>query len=215
MNNYNIVYSDSLYHHGIKGQRWGIRRYQNPDGSLTEAGKKHHEKVLNSENAKYVYKHRKELSDEEFSRTYNRIKQVEDIKAMYKKTGQYRKEGVGHEMAIAAGKQAAKIAINAAVIGGTVMFLTKTDAGRNLISKGKQTVTKYISNSVEKTATATVDAAKNLAKDGVNAVKDGATAVRTNARTNAMKAVKAGNPGAKAAYAYVKGVDRIIKTVKR
>lgn len=29
---------DELYHHGIKGQRWGIRRYQNPDGSLTPAG---------------------------------------------------------------------------------------------------------------------------------------------------------------------------------
>lgn len=31
---------EEIYHHGIKGQRWGIRRYQNPDGSLTEAGKK-------------------------------------------------------------------------------------------------------------------------------------------------------------------------------
>lgn len=29
-----------LAHHGIKGQRWGVRRYQNPDGSLTKAGKK-------------------------------------------------------------------------------------------------------------------------------------------------------------------------------
>lgn len=28
-----------LCHHGIKGQKWGIRRYQNPDGSLTEAGR--------------------------------------------------------------------------------------------------------------------------------------------------------------------------------
>ena len=27
-----------LYHYGIKGQRWGVRRYQNPDGSLTPAG---------------------------------------------------------------------------------------------------------------------------------------------------------------------------------
>lgn len=28
-----------LTHHGILGMHWGIRRYQNPDGSLTEAGK--------------------------------------------------------------------------------------------------------------------------------------------------------------------------------
>ena len=30
---------DALYHHGIKGQKWGVRRYQNQDGSLTAAGK--------------------------------------------------------------------------------------------------------------------------------------------------------------------------------
>lgn len=29
-----------LCHHGIKGQKWGVRRYQNPDGTLTEEGKK-------------------------------------------------------------------------------------------------------------------------------------------------------------------------------
>lgn len=44
MNNYNIVYSsDYLAHHGILGQKWGVRRYQNEDGSLTEAGKKRYE----------------------------------------------------------------------------------------------------------------------------------------------------------------------------
>lgn len=34
-----------LAHHGIKGQKWGVRRYQNPDGTLTNEGKRRYSEV--------------------------------------------------------------------------------------------------------------------------------------------------------------------------
>lgn len=47
MNNYSYYISPpyELYHHGIKGQKWGVRRYQNDDGSLTSAGKQRYGSV--------------------------------------------------------------------------------------------------------------------------------------------------------------------------
>jgi hypothetical protein len=38
---------DSLQHHGIKGQKWGIRRFQNPDGTLTPLSKQRYGTVEN------------------------------------------------------------------------------------------------------------------------------------------------------------------------
>ena len=37
---YRLISEEELRHHGIKGQKWGVRRYQNKDGSLTADGRK-------------------------------------------------------------------------------------------------------------------------------------------------------------------------------
>lgn len=40
MSNYILTSNGELYHAGVKGMKWGVRRYQKKDGSLTPAGKK-------------------------------------------------------------------------------------------------------------------------------------------------------------------------------
>ena len=55
-NEYFITYDGELYHWGIKGMKWGVRRYQNADGSLTAAGRKRYSNpdgTLNEKGKKY------------------------------------------------------------------------------------------------------------------------------------------------------------------
>ena len=54
-----IVYRDKedyLAHHGVKGQQWGIRRYQNPDGSLTPEGREKYGESQRGYEARKMYK---------------------------------------------------------------------------------------------------------------------------------------------------------------
>ena len=62
-----FISTDELYHHGTKGMKWGIRRYQNPDGSLTAAGRKRYtnsDGTLNKKGEKYVAKETARLKAE-------------------------------------------------------------------------------------------------------------------------------------------------------
>jgi len=60
-----MVYTNELYHHGVKGQKWGVRNYQNADGSLTAAGRLRYygdsakRKVSSMREARYAKRDRK------------------------------------------------------------------------------------------------------------------------------------------------------------
>ena len=81
--------NDYLMHHGIKGQKWGVRRFQNPDGTRTAAGKKRekenridHDTLTKSTNAKELYKNRSQLSDKELQDRLNRLRNEQELKRM-------------------------------------------------------------------------------------------------------------------------------------
>lgn len=86
--------NSQLYHHGILGMKWGVRRFQNKDGSLTSDGKRHLEqnsKAKQGDNKKKKGhttnkgKSINELSDDELRKRINRLELEKRYEALSKK----------------------------------------------------------------------------------------------------------------------------------
>ena len=88
-------YSNSIAHHGVKGQRWGVRRYHNDDGSLTAAGKKRQ--------AKQEVKAKKALTK---------------AKARYREVTANKRKAVAKKVAIASGAVLGTAGLTAAAVVG-------------------------------------------------------------------------------------------------
>ena len=78
--------ADYIKHYGIKGMKWGVRRYQNKDGTLTAEGKKR-EAAKDANRAeiqdrKEAYKNRRTLSDEEINTRVRRLEQEKRLKSL-------------------------------------------------------------------------------------------------------------------------------------
>lgn len=69
--------NDVIKHWGILGMKWGIRRYQNPDGSLTEAGRRRAQKLKKEFNVLTGKKLKNKIQSDD-SLTVDRIKNMSD-----------------------------------------------------------------------------------------------------------------------------------------
>ena len=127
-----LISDEELYHHGIKGQKWGIRRFQNKDGSLTPAGKKRYDdngpsntKTKEEKRAERALKREYNLQrNAEKNRSKSKIQFVKNlhesrVDALAEK---YKQNGLSDEQAKAEAKKRAKA--EALVAGAAAVTVT-------------------------------------------------------------------------------------------
>ncbi len=131
-----VVYSDELCHYGILGMKWGVRRYQNPDGTLTSAGKRRYatgkvEPPAHEDYLRARAKTPREMSDKELNDAVIRLSKEASYNKLVKNT---QAVGSGRTYAEQLVKDATTIA---GIAGGLVAIYNNYEKLGKILAKSK------------------------------------------------------------------------------
>ncbi len=130
-------WDEELCHFGIKGMKWGVRRYENADGTLTPAGKARYAKYTESADHA-MYRETKKKSVESLS---NKELQAYNQRANLEREFLKNKKNAS---SIKRGEETLKTVLSIGTTITSIVALTNTPGGKKIINAGKAALDKTI-----------------------------------------------------------------------